>query len=94
MHSVKKQNRLTIYLGEKERQKLLEWAKDFTHARSASEAIFSALTLLKAQKVVSRKKEALKALDRVQGKWANNRKIDEALASLEKGWSDWNNRAS
>lgn len=81
--------RLTIYLGGPQRRRLLEWAKDFTRAASDSEAIFSALEILRNEFVQKHKQTRASAFKKIKGIWANNSRIEQAFKEVEKGWANW-----
>lgn len=81
--------RLTIYLGGMERRKLLDWVKRFTKASSDSEAIFSALELVRRQALNKYKSDRTSAIRKARGKWAKDANIAEAFAEVEKGWTEW-----
>lgn len=76
--------RLTLYV-KPEYQELLEWAQEHTRAKSLSEAVFSALSELKALI----KERQLQALERTHGLWKDDPKIARAFKELEEGWARW-----
>lgn len=88
------QARLTIYLGGAERTKLLTWTKDFTHAKSDSEAIFTALAILKGEIEKQKKTARLKLAEKTRGIWAEDAKIQDALKDVRRGWKSWDKRLS
>lgn len=76
--------RLTLYV-KPEHQKLLEWAQEYTQAKSLSEAVFVALADLKA---LLRARQ-IEVLEQTHGIWKDDAKIATAFAELEEGWQAW-----
>jgi hypothetical protein len=76
--------RLTLYV-KPEHQELLQWVQQHTLAHSLSEAVFSALSELKA---LVRERQ-LQALEQTYGLWKDDPQIAEAFKELEKGWQRW-----
>lgn len=92
--SIKSHERLTIYLGGTQRYDLLEWTRNFTHAKSDSEAIFSALELLKEQVEKKRKEQRMRLADKTKGIWAGNKEVGKAFKEMKHGWTAWDKRLS
>jgi hypothetical protein len=76
--------RLTLYV-RPEYKALLQWAQEYTQARSLSEAVFSALADLKALV----KARQLQALEETQGMWKDDANIADAFKEVEEGWEKW-----
>lgn len=76
--------RLTLYV-KPEHQELLEWVQHHTQASSLSEAVFAALSELKALI----KERQFQALEQTHGIWKDDPHIAEAFKDLEKGWERW-----
>ncbi len=76
--------RLTLYV-KPEHQELIEWVQHHTQAPSLSEAVFSALSELKALI----KERQLQALEQTHGLWKDDPHIAEAFKDLEEGWERW-----
>ncbi|MCX8104011.1 MAG: hypothetical protein N3E42_06255 [Candidatus Bipolaricaulota bacterium] len=76
--------RLTLYV-KPEHHELLHWAQEHTQAKSLSEAVFSALSELKALI----KERQLQALEHTHGLWKDDPNIARAFKDLEKGWERW-----
>ena len=79
--------RVTLYV-KPEHRDLIQWALDYTGAASVSEAVLSAIAMLKAEQ----KEKQLKALDEIHGIWKDDPLIDEALKELEEGRESWRKR--
>lgn len=79
--------RLTLYV-KPEYQELLKWVQQHTPANSLSEAVFSALSELKA---LVRERQ-LQALEQTYGLWKDDPQIAEAFKELEEGWERWHNQ--
>ncbi len=76
--------RLTLYV-KPEYRELLEWVQHHTQAHSLSEAVFSALSELKALL----KERQLQALEQTHGLWKDDPHIGQAFKDLEEGWERW-----
>lgn len=81
---MKKSERLTLYV-KPEYRELLEWVQHYTQAQSLSEAVFSALSELKALI----KERQLQALEQTHGLWKDDPHIAEVFRELEEGWERW-----
>lgn len=79
-----KSERVTLYV-KPEHRGLLAWAREYTQARSLSEAVFAALADLKARV----KARQLQALEETHGIWEDDSQVEGALEELEKGWRTW-----
>ncbi len=76
--------RLTLYV-KPEHQELLEWVQHYTQAHSLSEAVFAALSELKA---LIRERQ-VQALEQTHGLWKDDPHIAKAFRDLEEGWERW-----
>lgn len=76
--------RLTLYV-KPEYRELLEWVQHHTQASSFSEAVFSALSELKALI----KERQFQALEQTHGIWKDDPCIAKAFKELEEEWARW-----
>jgi len=79
--------RLTLYV-KPEHRELVQWAQEYTQAKSVSEAIFSALADLKTLI----RERRLQALEETHGIWKDDAGIADAFKELEEGWEKWRNQ--
>lgn len=76
--------RLTLYV-KPEHREVLEWVQHHTQAPSLSEAVFSALSELKALI----KERQIQALEQTHGIWKDDPHIAKAFKELEEEWARW-----
>jgi hypothetical protein len=81
---IKQYGRITLYVRQGERQTLLKKALSSTGAESIAEAIFAALAAF-----VKDRSHWLKALEKTQGMWADDPKVEQALKELDAKWKAW-----
>ncbi len=82
-------DRVTLYVRSKKRKELLRRVREYTRAKSTSEAVFAALAELLAYKEKEERARTLAALESTQGAWAGDRKVEQALEWLSEGWKGW-----
>jgi len=86
---LKDYNRITIYIGQEKRKKLLKQILEYTQASSISEAIFKILTEFMEERERRKKAKREKAAEKTKGIWANDLGVDKAFEEVDKRWQTW-----
>jgi len=86
---LKDYKRITIYVGQEKRKKLLNQILEYTQASSVSEAIFKVLTEFIRDREIRKKAIRKKAAEKTKGIWANNLEVDKAFEEVDKRWQTW-----
>jgi len=81
--------RITIYVGQEERKKLLNQILEYTQAPSVSEAIFKVLTEFIRDREIRKKAIRKKVAEKTKGLWANNLEVEKAFEEVDKRWQTW-----
>ncbi len=96
MKTMKKKNkqlrdysRITIYVGQEKRKKLLKQILEYTQVSSISEAIFKVLSEFLREKERREKIKREKAAEKTKGIWANDSGVDKAFEEVDKRWQTW-----
>lgn len=82
-------SRITIYIGQEKRKKLLKQILEYTQVSSISEAIFKVLSEFVREKERRGKIERQKAAEETKGIWAKNSGVDKAFEEVGKRWQTW-----
>ena len=86
---VRNHHRITIYVGQEKRKKLLKQVMEYTQASSISEAIFRVLTEFMREREQRQKESREKVAEKTKGIWANDTGVDKAFEEVDKRWQTW-----